>query len=64
MTNLRQNGANTEKESGNCHHHWLIDEASGAQSRARCKLCGERRMFYNVFEDTVRQTNQPRSPTD
>ncbi len=37
----------TDIESIAHHHHWLIDEAHGAQSTGHCKYCHARRLFRN-----------------
>ena len=37
----------------NCRHHWVIDPAEGATSRGRCRLCGQSKDFFNVYEDVV-----------
>ena len=34
-----------------CHHHWVIDGASGPSSRGICKLCGAQRKFDNAGPD-------------
>lgn len=33
-----------------CIHHWVIDEADGAESQGRCKNCGDTRCFSNSLE--------------
>jgi hypothetical protein len=59
MTSARAQIAKERTSAEGCRHHWLIDEPAGPQSGACCKLCGQRRMFSNVFEDVIRQPEQP-----
>ncbi len=33
-----------------CVHHWVIDDADGAESNGRCKHCGKERCFSNSLE--------------
>lgn len=35
-----------------CRHHWIIGPALGPTSEGTCKLCGARRIFLNIVEDT------------
>ncbi len=37
--------------SATCRHHWIIESASGPTSGGVCKLCGEKKGFYNSWED-------------
>ena len=39
-------------------HHWLIEEAQGAQSRGVCKRCGAIKEFKNWLEDSDFITNE------
>ncbi len=41
-----------------CRHHWVIDTPDGPTSEGRCKNCGLRRSFLNVYEDVL-QAQQP-----
>lgn len=41
----------TSIASVNCRHHWIIESARGPTSCGVCKLCGEKRGFYNSWED-------------
>ncbi len=34
-----------------CAHHWEVEEARGATSRAMCRLCGERKQMANYLEE-------------
>lgn len=45
----------SEVQNGDCRHHWVIDSPAGPTSEGRCKRCGMRRAFFNVFEDTIQQ---------
>ena len=36
-----------------CHHHWLIESASGPTSRGRCRFCGAEKEFYNSLPDFI-----------
>ena len=38
---------NPDSLNGECRHHWLIEAPDGAESDARCKLCGVERKFRN-----------------
>jgi hypothetical protein len=49
----------TEKKK-TCCHHWIIEPALAATSEGRCKLCGARKTFYNVVEDTTPKSNLAR----
>ena len=39
-------------------HHWLIEEAHGAESRGVCKRCGAIKEFKNWLEDSDFITNE------
>ena len=30
-----------------CRHYWIIDSSQQTESRGRCQLCGEERVFQN-----------------
>ena len=30
-----------------CQHHWMIEEAHGTKSAAKCKKCGDETELYN-----------------
>jgi hypothetical protein len=63
MVNVITRPPTENSESGaSCCHHWVINEPAGAVSDARCKRCGARREFFNVFEDVIRQENRPGAP--
>jgi hypothetical protein len=32
-----------------CRHHWIIETPSGPFSKGVCKLCGEERVFENLY---------------
>ena len=34
-----------------CHHYWVIEVANGPKSLGKCKVCGEKREFFNAFPD-------------
>jgi hypothetical protein len=36
-----------------CRHHWVIETPDGPTSEGRCKRCGQRKSFLNVFEDLL-----------
>jgi hypothetical protein len=38
------------RKRSRCTHHWVIETASGATSKGRCKRCGSVRSFRNVQE--------------
>lgn len=44
------NKESTVKEQ--CHHHWVIESASGPTSRGVCRLCGTVKEFSNRLPDT------------
>ena len=44
------NQESTVKEQ--CHHHWVIESASGPTSRGVCRLCGTVKEFSNRIPDT------------
>jgi hypothetical protein len=44
--------------SEDCRHHWVIDTPDGPTSEGRCKRCGERKSFLNVFEDVLHAQQQ------
>ncbi len=46
-----------------CRHHWVIDTPDGAMSGGVCRLCGEHKLFANVFEDTIREELRPQRVT-
>ncbi len=31
----------------NCRHYWIIDCSQQVESKGRCRLCGEERVFQN-----------------
>jgi|SRR5581483_6502898 len=35
------------RDEPQCRHHWIIDTPHGAVSSGRCKICGERKEFFN-----------------
>ena len=35
------------RDEPQCKHHWIIDTPHGAMSTGLCKVCGERREFFN-----------------
>jgi hypothetical protein len=39
--------------NADCQHHWVIDQADGPTSSGRCRLCGTKKSFLNVYEDVV-----------
>jgi hypothetical protein len=39
-----QTGAGSE-----CRHYWEIDSSQQAESKGRCRLCGEERTFQNIM---------------
>lgn len=41
-----------------CRHHWLIETPDGPTSEGRCKRCGQRRSFLNVYEDVLQAGQQ------
>lgn len=41
----------TSIASVTCRHHWIIESARGPTSGGMCKLCGEKKGFYNSWED-------------
>ena len=47
------------RQEPECSHHWVIDSAEGPTSQGRCKLCGTKRSFSNLYED-VREDAQKR----
>ncbi|HXH20391.1 MAG TPA: hypothetical protein VNN10_00045 [Dehalococcoidia bacterium] len=42
-----------ERRRQACQHHWLIETPDGPTSEGRCKRCGEKKSFLNVFEDVL-----------
>ena len=40
-----------------CAHHWIIDPASGPESKGRCKKCGAEMVFQNYWNDEVFKEN-------
>ncbi len=30
-----------------CRHYWIIESSQGVESKGRCRLCGEERVFQN-----------------
>ena len=41
-----------------CRHHWVIATPDGPTSEGRCKRCGMRKSFLNVFEDVLHAQQQ------
>lgn len=40
----------TQLETGiksECRHYWIIDSSQQNETRGRCRLCGEERVFQN-----------------
>jgi hypothetical protein len=35
--------------STDCRHYWVIEAADGPISNGVCKICGEKRKFYNSW---------------
>lgn len=46
----------TSSISVGCRHHWMIESANSPISRGVCKYCGEKRGFYNSWEDYIAQS--------
>ncbi|HXG36928.1 MAG TPA: hypothetical protein VNL15_08170 [Dehalococcoidia bacterium] len=42
-----------------CRHHWIIDTPHGAISMGRCKLCGERKEFFNSAPGAIWEDDSP-----
>jgi len=36
-----------------CHHHWMVEMATGPSSRGVCKFCGAQRDFTSYFPDCL-----------
>jgi len=39
-----------------CVHHWEVASPDGPESAARCKLCGERAVFWNSTGESRMQS--------
>ncbi len=35
----------------NCRHHWLLGQPEGGAIRARCKICGDEKVYPAVLDD-------------
>ena len=36
-----------------CHHHWMVEMATGPISRGMCKFCGAQKDFKSYFPDCL-----------
>ena len=56
------------QEPVQCHHHWVIQPATGPVSQGRCQTCGEVRDFMNYVESAswgdTRLGNRSRGETN
>jgi hypothetical protein len=39
----------------NCRHYWIIDSSQQVESKGRCQLCGEERVFQNKLSSASRK---------
>jgi len=46
----------TSDISVECRHYWMIESVKGCISQGVCKFCGEKRGFYNSWEDFIAQS--------
>jgi hypothetical protein len=59
----RAAGAGTSTAQRHCQHHWLIEVANGARSRAVCRRCQQVRRFHNCIDDvTLRDVSASSRP--
>jgi hypothetical protein len=49
--------AETVTPKKTCSHHWIIEPALGPTSEGRCKLCGAKKVFLNIVEDSTPKSN-------
>ena len=44
-----------------CGHYWSIEAANGPTSIGTCRICGEKKEFYNAFPDfnPLRRSHNP-----
>lgn len=47
MPSKRREARSQTAVVSNCRHHWIIDSSQQLESRGRCRLCGEERVFVN-----------------
>ncbi len=43
----------------NCRHYWIIDDSQQAESKGRCRLCGEERTFVNKLSSAAKKPEVP-----
>lgn len=57
------------KSNGHCHlsptggHWWIIESphlSDSKQSDGVCRYCGQRKQYWNNYEDAVRESNKER----
>lgn len=39
----------------NCRHYWIIDTSQQVESKGRCRLCGEERVFQNKLSSACKK---------
>jgi hypothetical protein len=43
-----------------CVHHWIVEPAGGPTSGARCRRCGDERLFFNDPDAVIARDDRPR----
>jgi hypothetical protein len=47
MTSKRRETQLQTGDGSQCRHYWIIDSSQQIESKGRCRLCGEERVFQN-----------------
>jgi len=55
-----QNSIGERASTTNCVHHWVVEPAGGPTSGARCRRCGDERLFYNDPDAVLLHDDKPR----
>ena len=56
MPSKRREARSQTVVASDCRHHWIIDSSQQLESKGRCRLCGEERVFQNKMAP---QTKKP-----
>ncbi len=55
MPAKRKEAATQVAVLSNCRHYWIIDSSQQVESKGRCRLCGEERVFQNKLSSASRK---------